>query len=160
MNSAPSNSTINTIIDTAKRNLLDSDVLQPVFFIVKNDTIGVFPPDFSTDEKKDEAAEAVRLIVKKMDPDFIFFLSESWTTACATEEELAKNRAKYGSSIANWPDVKDVVLFRYETPSTTWSGMADILPGRVMGEVKWSQQPHDEERGRFCNFFEAKEATH
>lgn len=160
MSNAPNNSTINTIIDTAKRNLKDSDSLQPVFFIVKDETVGLFPPDFSTDEKKDEAAKAVRMIVKKMDADFVFFLSESWIAACKTEEEMAANRAKYGQSLEGWPGTREVVLFRYETPSTSWSGMADILPDREMGEVEWKQTSRAEERGRFTNFFEAKEATH
>lgn len=153
------NPIIKSLVETAGVNLKESETLQPVFFISANDTIGILPANFEDEDAKNESADAVRAVVEKMDADFVFFIAESWMASTKDMGNVNENRRLYGDSISKWPGSKEVVIFRYETPSTIWGGTADILPGRVMGEVQWNEMKRDEEKGRFTQFFREKRET-
>lgn len=159
MPSIMENSTIKSLVETAALNVKETETLSPMFFVSSKDTIGIMPGDFSDDESKDMTVEAVRLVVQKMDADFVFFLAESWLASAEDMANVEENRRRYGPSISKWPGSKEVVMFRYEAPNVVWGGVADIMPGRVMGEVKWTEMKPGEEKGRFTNFFSERRET-
>lgn len=158
MTSFPHNENIKSLIESAKKNIRESDQLSPVFFLGIEDGIGVFMPDFTDDASKSKAADDIRQLVDTTGADWVLFIAESWAAGCKDEKEWARMRADFGPSVSTWPTAKEVVLFRLETPAGCWGGTADILAGRELGTIEW--QHNQEERGRFTGFFAKKETAH
>lgn len=157
MTSLPHNETIMALIESAKHNVKETEQLAPVFFIGDSEQCGVYMPDFSSDSAKSKAAQDVRELVKSVKADWVFFIAESWGAKCKDDAEWEEMCKKYGRSISKWPTAKEIVMFKLETPSGTWGGTADILPGRELGEITWHH--NQEEKGRFTGFFE-RETVH
>lgn len=153
----PHNEVIDQILPVVGRNLADSECLQPVFFIGtfgEDGKVGIFAADMSSNEAKNETAHAVREIVGQIDADYVLMVAESWVYDASKDEAEAQRVAEEG--LADNPLSKEVVMLRYETPTETWTAMADILPERKMGEVKWCKVGDGEEKGRFTGFFSRK----
>jgi len=91
-----------------------------------------------------------------MDAAFVLFVAES-VALHVQEDELEKIKNNY-SSIIDHPDAVEVVSFILETKQKRWLGTANIIEGRIMGEVEW-KDGYDS-TGRFTNLLSPDPTLH
>lgn len=151
---------VKKVIEMAAVNLKQEELLLPTFFVGKEDGIAIVGAPWGNDSReKDHAAEEVKRIAKEMKAEFILFVSESWTIRDQeAAREFQNDRRKY-PSVKDHPKAVEVVMFTLETQTGARVGLAEILPGRVMGEVIWQPKEMHME-GRFSNLLGPKPKIH
>ncbi|MFA7278722.1 MAG: hypothetical protein WC100_01345 [Sterolibacterium sp.] len=146
----PQDPQITAAVDVARKNLKGSQELCPVFILGKGDERQLIGTPFGSDEQKDMVAMLIKIRAQEMGADFVLFVSEAYTIR---DQEAAKefmdNRDMY-PSVSTHPKAVEVVMFMLETQTKSWSGIADIEPGRVLGELEWMLCK--DAQGRFTNF--------
>lgn len=146
--------TVSVLVDGARKNLKENTELCPCFFIGHDGELEVIGAAWRDDGEKNMIAAMMKQKVAELDADFVLFIAESYSLKNEDAQDYIDNRQKYGSA-SNHPNAKEVVMFRLETKDKVWSAMADILPGREMGSIKWAETPLAD--GRFSNFFQKKQ---
>jgi hypothetical protein len=136
------------VIEGAKSNLKNSTELMPTFFVGAGEKISIVGAPFSTEREKDVIADGIRAMAEELQADFVVFLSETWTLSPEDGKDFMENRHKY-RSVSEHPRKKEAVTLMLETRFEVKMGMAEILPGREMGEIKWITP--DSATGRFTN---------
>jgi hypothetical protein len=136
---------VTNAIEVARKNVRESDEFVPVWFVGGKDgglnivaTPFVGPDEHAT---KDAVVVAVKKIAAGCDAEFILFISECWTLAGDKEatEEYMNHRERFPNGLADHPKRREAILVNLHTHDGVRLGMADILPGRVMGEVNWHE---------------------
>lgn len=137
---------IDNVIEGTRHNLKVSEELLPTFFIGNAQGFHIVGTSFEGDGSKDLAATLVRNMAKKLDASSIVFVSEVWTLPPEYAQDYMDNIDKY-NGVKSHPKAVEKVFFQAETHETIHTGMADILPGRELGEITWMQP--DKTEGRF-----------
>lgn len=148
---------LDSVLRAARENLKASKELLPTFFIGNDRDVKIIATPFSSGDDKDRAALVVKSLASEMRATYIMFVSETWMVKPDFADEFMRNRDKY-PSVADFPHKLEKVYISIETESANYSGMADILPDREMGDVKWSR-PNDV-TGRFTNLLGQKPKVH
>jgi hypothetical protein len=143
---------VQKVVEQAKANLKTSELL-PTFFVGNTDKMVMIGAQWEDEGDKDMVAYRVKRIAHEIGADYVIFVSESWTIKPEDAPEFMANRDKY-RSVSDFPKCFEVVMFSIETPTSMRMGMAPILEGREMGEIKWHQP--DQSEGRFSNFLGKK----
>lgn len=154
------NPMVQKVIETAKDNLKQHDMLLPTFFVGNDEHMAVVGAPFDENvSSKDIAAAAVRRIAKEAEATFVLFVCESYTLPTQEDaKDFMANRDKYPEVKAH-PNAVEVVLFQLETDTTVHMGMGRILDGREMGPVEWKSFPKENFDGRFANFLGTPKRT-
>lgn len=156
----PDSEMIQKTIQMIREDLPTMDQVPPVFFVGNATDICVVVADsFNGDAEKDQVAQQVGLLAKKMKADFILFVSESYVLRDpVAAQEYLDNREKYEYSVSKHPKAEEVVMFMLETGTSHTTGLAPVLAGRVMGDVEWTSMPGTS--GRFANLLGKKPTIH
>ncbi len=148
----PQDKMIQGIVETCRTTLSTSDQMMPVFFVGNSDKMDIIAAadGFGSNMEKDIISLFVRKHIKENNATFVLFISEAWTLSSTDDAKLERQVEKY-PNLGDHPDSKEVVMFQLESADSKWTGTADILPGRILGEISWTQ-PHNGS-GRFQGFF-------
>lgn len=143
----------------AARFAVKQGQLPPIFYIGNSKEVAVVGAFFETAEDKDNTAKAVRKMVEKMQATFVLFIAESWSLSDPEAAlDYMNNRDKY-KSVSDHPKAVEIVAFTLETlKEGDFMGIAPIGAGRVLGDVRWMENPDVE--GRFTKFMGDKPVTH
>jgi len=139
---------LTAVLRAARENLKNSDELLPTFFVGNDKDVRIVATPFGSDDDKDRASLVVRAMAAEMRATYIMFVSETWMVPPGRADEFMRNRDKY-PSVSDFPGKLEKLYISIETESANYTGLADILPGREIGEIKWNK-PNDVS-GRFAN---------
>lgn len=144
---------IQSLIEKTRDMVKASPQLAPMFFVGNDNELAMVAATFQDEEQKVREAQTVSSIAMKMGAKFIVLIAESWTLPSEWSQDYLNNRDKY-KSISAHPKAIEIVLFTLETPHGQEMGMAEIKPGRVMGEVRWQEGTHSS--GKFTHLLGPK----
>lgn len=144
---------LKVVIDTARKNLKESEMLTPTFFIGNDDGLNIVGAVFTNEMEKLKTAMLIKKMSRETKATFILFICESWTLSQEDAKEYYENRQNY-SQVSDHPGAFDAVLISLETLSGTKMGRAKILPGREMGEINWIEAKGSEMEGIFVNLLD------
>lgn len=143
---------IDDLMPAIVANVKDNKCITPVFFIGDGTKCGILPANFETNEDKDRIADAAHAIIEMTTATYVVFVSEVWMKSVKKDDTVGMAEMEKGKSIANDPESEDALMISFESKDGTWSAIIPILPGRVLGEVKW-KRVDGQTTGRFTNFF-------
>lgn len=145
---------LDVIARGARENLKKSDPLLPTFFIGSPAGMVIVGAQFNTESDKEKVALAIRRMCREANATYVVFLTETWQLKCDTEEEARLAREHY-KSLEDHPNAQEKLMITLETFQGVKTGIADILPGREMGEIKWEETW--DMQGRFSHFLGPRE---
>lgn len=145
----PEDPLLQKIVEGARTNLKNSEILLPTFFIGGENGVEIIGADFRDDKMKDQVAQTVRRIAMETRAEFVVFVSEAWSIPPEDAEGYMKAPLR---RIMDHPRAFEIVSFNIETRNGDLSGIAKILPNREMGPVEWTEIPVGNMSGRFSGF--------
>lgn len=103
------------------------DIIIPMFYISKGEKMEMVACPFRDEFEKVSAGNFIREKAKKMEADFVMFVSESWALALTKEEqdEFQANREKW-PQVKDHPKAIDIIMFQYQSKDALWLGKSKV----------------------------------
>lgn len=149
---------VQKVIAIVKTGIGHVSQLPPTFFVGSGDAVAVMSTEFDTNKQKDMVSQEIRLMVERTSPEYVIFVSEGWMVTKDSTDDHESFREVEGS-LEHCPGSEEIVSIIVETPISSMTGIAKILPGRRLTDFEWENSGHSS-KGRFMNFFGTKSPQH